>query len=56
MNEEGLQVLRQTLRCASNNQGWDIRPFAHEQIVVAKMVLNRETDDSLGLGECECGC
>ena len=59
LNEEGLQVLRQILRCASKQSRMGHSSFCSRawarlscciQTSVAKMVLNRETDDSMGLG------
>ena len=58
MNEDGLQVLRQILRCASKQSRMGHSSFCSRawarlsccvQISVAKMVLNREIDDSMGL-------
>ena len=58
MNDEGLQVLRQILRCASKQSRMGHSSFCARawarlsccvQISVAKMILNRETDDALGL-------
>ena len=59
LNWEGLEVLRQILRCASKqskvgHSSFCTRAWARIscciQISVAQMILNRETDDSCGLG------
>ena len=59
LNDEGLDVLKQILRCASKNSrmghsSYCARAWARIscciQISVAKMILNRETDDAMGLG------
>ena len=59
INDEGKDVLRQILRCASKQskmghssycaRAWS-RISSCIQISVAQMILNRETDDSIGLG------
>ena len=59
MNQEGLVVLKQILRCASKQSRQGHPSFCGRvwarlsccvQISVGKMILNRETDDAMGLG------
>ena len=59
LNDEGHEVLKQILRCASTNSRMGHSSFCSRawarlscciQISVAKMILNREVDDSMGLG------
>ncbi len=59
LNVEGIFVLKQILRCASKQSRMGHSSFASRawtrlscciQISVAQMILNREIDDSIGVG------
>ena len=54
VNEEGLQVIKQLLRCAMGHSAYVSRAWARLSCViqasVAQMILHREGDDSIGVG------